>query len=111
MFTKEHLLQAMAQVPDEFSLEELAAILSQARPATASVRLPSPFANFILSQADQAAERAYYTSPEAKTVYAKFSASPALRALRGIASQLSAEDLGKTAKDWEAERIQAKYGL
>ena len=99
MFTKEHLLQVIAEVPSEFSLEELAALLSQPRSAMAN---PTP---------PQATDWEYYTSPAAQALYARFSASPALLSLRGIASVLPAADLDKTAKDWEAERIQAKYGL
>ena len=106
MFTKEHLLQVIAEVPNEFSLEELAAILNQPR-HTATTEPISPV-NLILASAN---EWAYYMSPEAKALYASFAASPSLVALRGIASQLPANDLRKTAQEWEAERIQAKYEL
>lgn len=97
MFTKEHLF---AEVPNEFSLEELAAILNKPHSTAADARFSSPPASLTPAQA---AEWTYYTSPEAKALYARFSASPALLALRGVASQLPADDLHKTAKDWEAE--------
>lgn len=107
MFTKEHLLQVIAEVPSEFSLEELAAILNQPRPAASKVQL-SPISHPILAQAN---EWAYYTSPAAQAAYAKFPSSPNVRALRGIVAKLSPTDMQKTAQEWEAERIKEKYGV
>lgn|GEM_PF-2910158 len=108
MFTKERLLQVIAEVPSEFSLEELATILNQPRSTAASESGVSLPANLLLASAN---EWAHYVSPVAKALYIKHSASPTLLALRGIASQLPADELHKNAHEWEAERIQAKYGL
>jgi len=110
MFTKEQLLQIMPEVPAEFSIEELEAILNQPRPAAAppAYTLPPRPANLT---PEEAAEWDYYTSPEAQALYTKFPVSPAIRALQGIAAHLSPEDLKKSAKEWEAERINQKYGL
>jgi hypothetical protein len=107
MFTKERLLQVITEVPSEFSLEELATILNQPQPTTAGASGVSLAADLLAS----ANEWAHYMSPVAKALYTNYSASPTLLALQGIASQLPADDLRKNAHEWEAERIQAKYGL
>lgn len=106
MFTKAHLLQVIAEVPSEFSLEELAAILNQPRPAASGGQLSSPSQSIVA----QANEWAYYTSPAAQATYTKFPSSPNVRALRGIVPRLSPADMQKTAQEWEAERIKEKYG-
>lgn len=110
MFTKEQLLQAMPNVPAEFSLEDLEAILNrpQSLKPTTSVPFPERPANLTPKEA---ADWNYYTSPEAMALYAKFPISPEVAALRGIAANLSPTDLKKSAKEWEAERIREKYGI
>lgn len=108
MFTKEQLLQIMPEVPAEFSIEELEGILSQPRPTVppAYILPPRP-ANLT---PEEAAEWDYYTSPEAQALYNKFPISPAIEALAG-SLKFSDEDKRKSAKEWEAERIKAKYSL
>jgi len=107
MYTKTQLLQAIAEVPAEFSLAELEEILSRPRPTPVLAPPPRP-ANLT---PEGAAEWDYYTSPEAMALYNKFPVSEKLRALRGIAGNLSEKDKKKSAKEWEAERIREKYGL
>jgi len=110
MFTKEQLLQIMPEVPAEFSIEELEAILKQSRPAAAPPAYVLPPRPTNLTP-EEAAEWDYYTSPEAQALYNKFPVSPEVSSLRGIAAGLSPEDIKKSAKEWEAERIWEKYGL
>ena len=81
MFTKEHLLQIMPELPAEFSLEELEAILKQPRPAAPPAH-PAPPRPTHLSP-EEAAEWDYYTSPEAQALYNRFPVSPEVAALRG----------------------------
>ena len=109
MFTKEQLLRIMPEVPAEFSIEELEAILKQPRPAAAppAYVLPPRPANLT---PEEAAEWDYYTSPEAQALYNRFPVSPRVAALSGII-KLSPEDQKKSAQEWEAERIKAKYGV
>lgn len=107
MFTKKQLLQAIPDVPAEFSLAELETILNRPHlPATTSfsVRPATPATTEII-------DLDRYMSPEALALYAKFPISPGIAALRGIAANLPLADLQKSAKEWEAERIREKYGV
>lgn len=109
MFTKEQLLQIIPDVPNEFSIEDLLAILNRPRPEKAvAAAFPTRPANLT---PEEAADWERYTSPEALALYAKFPISPEVAALRGIAANLSPADLQKSAKEWEVERIREKYGL
>lgn len=109
MFTKEQLLQIIPDVPNEFSIEDLLAILNRPRPEQPiAAAFPTRPANL---SPEEAADWDYYTSPEALALYAKFPISPEVNRLRGIAANLSPADLRKSAKEWEAERIREKYGV
>lgn len=98
MFTKEQLLHAIPDVPAEFSLAELEAILN--RP-----QLPAALAT------SETIDQERYTPPEALALYTAFPVSPKIAALRGVAANLPPADLQKSPKEWEAERIREKYGV
>ncbi len=106
MYTKQQLQAAIAQVPDEFSLVELEAILNQ-RTETASTVLPKRPDNLT---PEQAAEWEYYTSPEALALYHRFPVSPELQALQGII-KLSAVDQQKSYAELREEALKEKYGI
>jgi hypothetical protein len=110
MFTKEQLLQAIPDVPAEFSLEDLKAILNW--PPLHNPTNSAPFSERpVKLTPEEAADWNRYTSPETMALYAKFSISPEIAALRGIAANLSPADLKKSAKEWEAERMWEKCGV
>ncbi len=96
MFTREQLLRIMPEVPAEFSIKELGAILKQPRLAAAppTYVLPPRPANLT---PEEAAEWDYYTSPEAQALYNRFPVSPRVAALSGII-KLSEEDQKKISK-------------
>ncbi len=87
MYTKEQLLQSIPDVPVEFSIAELEAILNRPHPAApaASAAAPSRPANLTPAEAT---DWDYYASPEALALYAemaaKFPASAAVKGLHGI---------------------------
>lgn len=113
MYTKEQLLQSIPDLPVEFSIAELEAILNRPHPAAPAASAAASPRPADLTPA-QAAEWDYYTSPEALALYAdmaaKFPASAAVRGLHGSV-KLSEADKRKSAKEWRAEAMQEKYGL
>ena len=109
MFTKEQLLQIMPEVPAEFSIEELEAILKQPRPAAAppAYVLPPRPANLT---PEETAEWDYYTSPEAQALYNRFPVSPEVAALRG-SLKLPPGDEHKSYDELRWEGMREKYQL
>ncbi|AMR29144.1 hypothetical protein A0257_19965 [Hymenobacter psoromatis] len=108
MFTKEQLLQIMPEVPAEFSIEELEAILKQPQPAAPPAYVLPPRPANLTPQ--EAAEWDYYTSPEAQALYNKFPVSPAVAALRG-SLKLKPEDEHKSYDELRWEAMRTKYHL
>ncbi|NML64695.1 hypothetical protein HHL22_05700 [Hymenobacter sp. RP-2-7] len=110
MLTLEKLTAAAQELPAEFSLGQLVdKLLVQDKSQQQLV--PPEFTAGTATQAQRDPEATRYTSPEAAALYAKFPVPPSLHALRGIAAGLSLADRQKSAQEWEAERIQEKYGL
>ena len=106
MFTKEQLLQAIPDIPAEFSLAELEAVLSRPRPQPGTTAPPRP-ANLT---PDEAADWDYYTSPEAQALYARFPVSPKVAALRG-SLKLASGDEHKSYDELRWEAMREKYLL
>ena len=113
MYTKEQLLQAIPDVPTQFSLAELEEILTRPHPAAPVVPLVAP-PRPATQTPEEAAEWDYYTSPETMALYARvavrYPASANVEHLHGLV-QLSEAGKRKTAKEWQAEAIREKYGL
>lgn len=84
---KEQLLEAIPQVPAEFSIEDLEAILNQPQPSKSidSVVFPERPANIT---PEEAADWDRYTSPEAMALYTKFAIPTEIASLHGIAANL-----------------------
>ncbi len=106
MYTKTQLLQAIAEVPAEFSLAELEEILSRPRPAP-TLAPPARPANLT---PEQAAEWDYYTSPEAMALASRFPVPADVERLHGII-KLSEEDKHKSYDELRWEAMKEKYSL
>lgn len=106
MLTLEKITTAIKDLPTEFSLDQL---VDRLRRLEQQLELQNPVEPAKSPAAEYEPTR--YTSPEALALYAKFPASPSLRALRGIAAGLPPELAQRSAKEWEAARIEEKYGL
>lgn len=108
MYTKQQLLQALPNVPATFSLSELAALLSRPQPAPQPEPVKAPPRPASLTP-EEAAAWDYYTSPQALALYTKFPVSDSVKNLHGII-QLPETEKWKTATEWRAEAIRAKFG-